>query len=191
MEANEYVNGNRLRSGAVYRETEDGELLQTKLYSIPETKVNGFEHFTTINLGFLTQMRINAGNYNKRLEEKRMEIKNNNELSEKQRKSEMARISEMKMSGLDYEVFFFLIETMDFKNAVTVSQQNIAEILGKRKEVVSRSMKRLEGFGVIQVVGKEGRHKKVLLNPDVVWRGKSNQHRMAQEGLLPGFEYRE
>lgn len=74
----------------------------------------------------------------------------------------------IKESPLAAEIFTFLAEKMDRKNAVVCSQQVLIELTGKSRQSVSKATKLLKDKGYIHVY-KSGTSNAYVLNPDLLW----------------------
>jgi hypothetical protein len=70
------------------------------------------------------------------------------------------------LDGVDLRVFLYLFSRLDFENYMRVSQLEIAEVLERRKEHISRSMKKLTEKRIILEGGKVNRSSTWRLNPD-------------------------
>ena len=73
---------------------------------------------------------------------------------------------ESDLDGVDLRVFLYLFSRLDFENFTRVEQRDIAEALQRRKEHVSRSIRKLKAKKVIiEASPKVGRSSAYLLNP--------------------------
>lgn len=70
------------------------------------------------------------------------------------------------LDGVDLRVFLYLTSCLDFENFLQVPQLEIAEVLGRRKEHISRSMAKLKSKGVVIAGPKVGRSAVWRLNPN-------------------------
>lgn len=70
------------------------------------------------------------------------------------------------LDGVDLRVFLYLFSRLDFENYIRVPQLEIAEALGRHKEHVSRSIRKLKTKHVILEGGKVDRSSVWRLNPD-------------------------
>lgn len=84
----------------------------------------------------------------------------------------LAKISEKSTSAISVLMFFF--ENMDNYNTLMVSQQVIAEELGKARQTISNAIKVLEDENVIGI-GKVGQANVYMINPKVVWQNGFRQ----------------
>jgi len=85
--------------------------------------------------------------------------------------------SNLKSEALN--VLLLLISRMDYENIIRVSQKEIGDVLGMKKQNVSRAMKTLRVAGVID----PGEFHAVHLSPDIGWRGKVTNMRKHQAKL--------
>ncbi len=70
------------------------------------------------------------------------------------------------LDGVDLRVFLYLSSHLDFENFTRVEQRDIAEALNRRKEHISRSIRKLKEKKVIlEASPKVGRSSAYLLNP--------------------------
>jgi hypothetical protein len=84
----------------------------------------------------------------------------------KARQIHRALATDTELDGVDLRVFLYLTSTLDFENFLQVPQFEIAEVLGRRKEHISRSMAKLKAKGVVIAGPKVGRSAVWRLNPD-------------------------
>lgn len=70
------------------------------------------------------------------------------------------------LDGVDLRVFLYLFSRLDFENYMRVSQLEIAEVLERRKEHISRSMRKLTEKRIILEGGKVNRSSTWRLNPE-------------------------
>lgn len=173
-----------LQNGKQYKKDSAGEYHEIKNYEVPVDKHNEFRKWSAVNCAMLTFLREHKKALNNGIDEEIKKVKSNEQLTKKEKESKVKRLSENKLTGVDYDVLFYLWETVGFNNVTTVSQQDIAEVLEKRKEVISRSMKKLEKAGAIEFQGKEGRNKRILISPQLSWRGRAKNHKRALSGEL-------
>ena len=88
--------------------------------------------------------------------------------------------SNLKSEALN--VLLLLISRMDYENIIRVSQKEIGDVLGMKKQNVSRAMKTLRDAGVID----PGEFHAVRLSPDIGWKGKVSNMRKQQSVLMKG-----
>jgi len=69
-------------------------------------------------------------------------------------------------------VFLKLNARLDFENVILLSQTEIAEQLGMKKQAVNRAIKKLELLGIILRGPSIGRTASWRLNPLAGWKGK-------------------
>lgn len=86
----------------------------------------------------------------------------------------LAKISEKSTSAISVLMFFF--ENMDNYNTLMVSQQVIAEEIGKARQTISNAIKVLEDESVIGI-GKVGQSNVYMINPKIVWQNGNRQRR--------------
>jgi hypothetical protein len=79
----------------------------------------------------------------------------------------------------DWRVFIYLNARLDFENLIHVSQVEVADALGMKRQNVNRSMLKLERLGVILRGPKTGRVTAWRFNPNAGWKGKVRQLRTA------------
>lgn len=72
------------------------------------------------------------------------------------------------------EVFLFLSQYMNRKNAVVCSSKVLEEVTNKSRPTVSRAISVLKTKGFINVL-KSGQTNVYILNPHVVWKAWRNQ----------------
>lgn len=73
-----------------------------------------------------------------------------------------------------YRVLMFLMGQMDYENAISVSQKEIAETLNMKKQNVSRALQSLRAAGAFE---NEANHV-VYLSTEIGWKGKvQNLHK--------------
>lgn len=76
------------------------------------------------------------------------------------------------LTGETLRIFLLLSARLDFENWIQISQKEIAEKLGMKKQNVSRSMKILESKSIILKIEASGRSNAYRLNPHYGWKGK-------------------
>jgi CRP-like cAMP-binding protein len=69
------------------------------------------------------------------------------------------------LDGVDLRVFLYLFSKLDFKTFIPVPQMEIAEALGRRKEHVSRSIRKLKTKNILLPGPKVDRSPSFRLNP--------------------------
>lgn len=80
--------------------------------------------------------------------------------------------ADAELDGVDLRVFLYLNMSLNFEKPVHQSQVELAVVLGKRQEHISRAIRRLTEAGIL-VPGPEGkRASKWTLNPNY---GKETQ----------------
>jgi biotin operon repressor len=92
-----------------------------------------------------------------------MASKNNEEI-----RSELQALlaADGNLDGCDLRVYLYLSSKLNFKISLEVSQQEIGDKLGKSKEQVSRSIRRLKDNGVLVEGERIGRSYQYKLNPN-------------------------
>ena len=69
-------------------------------------------------------------------------------------------------------VLMFLMARLDFENWIYITQKEIAEILGLKKQNISKAILLLEEKNIILKGPKLGRSSALRLNPYFGWKGK-------------------
>jgi len=88
-------------------------------------------------------------------------------------------LAKSKLKSEALNVLLLLISRMDYENIIRVSQKEIGDVLGMKKQNVSRAMKTLRVAGVID----PGEFHAVHLSPDIGWKGKVTNMRKQQAKL--------
>lgn len=70
------------------------------------------------------------------------------------------------LDGVDLRVFFYMSMRLEFNDCVYVPQLELATMLGRRKEHISRAIRRLIEAGVLVAGPKGTRASEWRLNPD-------------------------
>ena len=81
-------------------------------------------------------------------------------------------------------VLMFLMARLDFENWIYITQKEIAEILGLKKQNISKAISLLEEKNIILKGPKLGRSSAFRLNPYFGWKGKVknlNEYRKKEE----------
>ena len=82
--------------------------------------------------------------------------------------------------GLDgFRVMHYLKGILDYENMIIVSQAEISRRLNMRQPHVSRAIKRLIDFGIIEKGNQVAGRCIYRLSPYVAWKGKPAAHRRA------------
>ena len=76
------------------------------------------------------------------------------------------------LTGEAHRVLWYLLSRLDFENWIQVTQREIAEELGLKKQNASRSISLLESKRIIIRGPKIGRSYAFRLNPYFGWKGK-------------------
>jgi DNA-binding MarR family transcriptional regulator len=74
-------------------------------------------------------------------------------------------LTESELDGVDLRVFLYLFTCLDFKEYTLVEQREIASVLGRRREHISRSIRKLKEKEIIVEAPKIGRSSSYALNP--------------------------
>jgi hypothetical protein len=83
------------------------------------------------------------------------------------------------LTGVDLKVFLLLIKRLDFENLLVVNQAELAGKLGTQRQNIQRSLKKLIEFEVLLEGPKKERSRTYRLNPDIGWKGTSENHVLA------------
>ena len=76
------------------------------------------------------------------------------------------------LTGEVYRVLLLLMSHLDFENWIQISQKEIADALGIKKQNVSKAVILLESKGILLRGPKVGRSYAFRLNPYFGWKGK-------------------
>ena len=76
------------------------------------------------------------------------------------------------MTGEAYRVFLKMVSNLDWENYIKITQKEISEDLGIRKQHVSRAVKLLVDKGIIIKGPKSGLSNTYKLNEFYGWKGK-------------------
>lgn len=74
-------------------------------------------------------------------------------------------------SGESFRVFFEIISHIEYENKITVTQAQIAELLGMKQPCVSRAFRLLVKKGILEESRKYGTTKTYKLSTDFGWKG--------------------
>ena len=88
--------------------------------------------------------------------------------------SGIADMAKMGLTGEQWSVWAYLMGTLDFDNYWRVSQKEVAEALGMRKQNVSRAIHVLLDKDIMTEGPMAGRFKTYRLNPRIAHRGAKN-----------------
>lgn len=83
-------------------------------------------------------------------------------------------MAKMGLTGEQWSVWAYLMGTLDFDNYWRVSQKDVAEALGMKKQNVSRAIHVLLDKDIIIEGPMAGRFKTYRLNPRIAHRGSRN-----------------
>lgn len=89
-------------------------------------------------------------------------------------------LAKSELTGEGFRVLMLMMSRMDYENAISISQKEIAEILSMKKQNVSRAIKTLRTAGVFET---EKAHV-VYLATELGWKGKvQNLHKRNAEAF--------
>lgn len=84
---------------------------------------------------------------------------------------------EAKLTAFEYDIFFTLVEYMEFGGTIELTQKEVSEIAGVDKAQVSRAFKKLSEKGIIYVKRMIGKRSKIYaLNPNLIYMGSAQNH---------------
>lgn len=83
------------------------------------------------------------------------------------------------LTGVDLKVFLLLLKRLDFENLLVVNQAELAGKLGTHRQHIQRSLKKLIELEVLLEGPKKERSRTYRLNPDIGWKGTSENHVLA------------
>lgn len=75
------------------------------------------------------------------------------------------------LKGETIRVLLYALSCLEYKNTIPISQVEIAEELGIKRQAVNRAFKLLEAKGIIEEVNRRHRQKIYVLNDRFGWRG--------------------
>lgn len=88
-----------------------------------------------------------------------------------------------------FAVFCALAGRLDFENYILVNQAEIGREMGMDRGNVNKSIKRLEGLGILTRGPKSGNSPTFKLNPQVGWKGQAKAHFTAlQQARAKGWK---
>lgn len=76
-------------------------------------------------------------------------------------------------------VFMAILAKVEFGNDFLLSQAKLGRKLGMQRQNVQRSIKRLIAMGIILEGEKEGQNRTYQLNPNIGWKGSTEDHHKA------------
>jgi biotin operon repressor len=79
-------------------------------------------------------------------------------------------LAKSRLNGETLRVLLYMMKYMEFENYIKITQQQLADELGMRRQHISRSIKKLCEKNIIEKV-KKGRDNYYRLNPEIAWRG--------------------
>jgi len=82
------------------------------------------------------------------------------------RRIHLALALDAELDGVDIRVFLFLFSRLDFNTFTPVPQTEIAEALGRRREHIARSIRKLKTKNMILLGPKVNRSPSFRLNPN-------------------------
>ncbi|MBC7703451.1 MAG: helix-turn-helix domain-containing protein [Rhodoferax sp.] len=91
-----------------------------------------------------------------------------------------ADLAKSNLTGEAFKVLMLMMSRMDYENAITISQKEIATTLEMKKQNVSRAVKSLRNAGVFE---KETDHV-IHLATELGWKGKVQNLRKRQSELF-------
>ena len=99
-------------------------------------------------------------------------------------------------TGVDYRVLGFIMGTIEYANAVMISQAEIGKRLGIARQQVSKSMRKFKAAGIIMMRADVGMVQFYELAASFAWRGSGRSHqamitRQEQAAKLAAKEARE
>ena len=92
--------------------------------------------------------------------------------------------SDQDLTKESLRVLMFLMARLDFENWIYITQKEIAEVLGVKKQNISKAILLLEEKNIILRGPKLGRSNAFRLNPYFGWKGKVknlNEYRKKEE----------
>ena len=89
-------------------------------------------------------------------------------------------LAKSNLTGEAFKVLMLMMGRMDYENAITISQKEIAEALKMKKQNVSRAIKSLRSAGVFEAETDHVRH----LATELGWKGKVANMRKRQSALF-------
>ncbi|MGL5037750.1 MAG: hypothetical protein ACRC6F_08460 [Aeromonas sp.] len=78
-------------------------------------------------------------------------------------------------------VLMAMLSDLDYENYIQISQVDIANALSMQKSHVSRAIKHLVEFGILEEGPKVGRSKTYILNRQFGWKGSVSNHKKAMK----------
>ncbi|MGL5599039.1 MAG: hypothetical protein ACRDDA_13240 [Aeromonas sp.] len=78
-------------------------------------------------------------------------------------------------------VLMAMLSDLDYENYIQISQVDIANALSMQKSNVSRAIKHLVEFGILEEGPKVGRSKTYILNRQFGWKGSVSNHKKAMK----------
>ncbi len=82
-----------------------------------------------------------------------------------------ARLSMMDLSSSDFKVYHAMIGMIKYGNKVVVNQTKLSELLGLRRETVSRSLSSLEKHRIIEKRGRSPNSITYIIGSAYAWCG--------------------
>lgn len=76
------------------------------------------------------------------------------------------------LQGNDFRLLLVLFEYLDFENLISITHQQLADILKTKRQNVGASLKRLEAQGILDKQ-KHGNRNIYKLNNSYAWKGKA------------------
>lgn len=91
----------------------------------------------------------------------------------------MGELARANLGGEAYRVLFLLLARLDFENWLALSQAEVAQILGMRRQNVGRAFQQLVDSGALLRGPKAGRNGTWRINPHYGWKGSAKGHHEA------------
>jgi len=85
-------------------------------------------------------------------------------------------LAKQDLTGEQFKVLIYIMSKIDFENYLMLTQKEVAEALGMKKENVSRTFKVLVSKGFILEGPKSGRAKTYKLDPNLGYKGKTKNY---------------
>ena len=86
------------------------------------------------------------------------------------------------MNASDHKVLWAMLAHLNFENAITINQMELASKLGIHRVTVCNSLKKLSAQGIL--IPDRKNSCAYRLNPSYAWRGSGKNHRAALAGNL-------
>lgn len=83
----------------------------------------------------------------------------------------------------EMRILLYIMGKLDFENYINISQKQVAEALGMKKQNVSAAFKTLEKYGIIHKGPKVGLSWTYRLDPNFGYKGKAKNIRKLQNAI--------